>query len=439
MRSLFWRILGAFWLALVLMGALTYLLVRMFNQDDWVLNHHPGLKDFAPHWLNLYESGATEPALRYLQQQRQHYRIHTQILDENGISLTGPHSSRALAREAQQDQRPLPWRRITQEITGSTGQVYLFVYRIAHSELGAWQRKNGLRPISALIIALIVLTAMSLLLTLSITRPLNRLRNAVHDLGQTTYHQEQLSQLAKRRDELGVLAADFNHMGQRLQGLIKSQRQLLRDVSHELRSPLARLQIALALAERGNAEQRQALWPRLQRECERLDSLIDEILTLARLDQVQAPKQTIVIDQLLEKLRDDASLLAPEQSIDITGVKNLSYLGWPEVLQRALDNLLRNALRFNPYEKPIQIEVSQQPNYMIISVRDHGPGVSAEWLAQLGDSFFRVPGQAQQGYGLGLAIAKRAIEQHGGQLLFNNHPQGGFVAHVQLPLAALAI
>lgn len=434
MRSLFWRVLGAFWLALILTGALTYLLVRMFNQDDWVLNHHPGLVGFAPSWLNLYESGATQSALQHLQQQRQHYRIHTQILDENGASLTGPHSSRALAREEQHNKRSLPWRRITQEVTSSSGQAYLFVYRISNSELNAWQRNNALRPISALIIALIVLTAMSLLLTLSITRPLNRLRNAVHDLGQTTYHQEQLSQLAKRRDELGVLAADFNHMGQRLQGLISSQRQLLRDVSHELRSPLARLQVALALAERGNQTQRQALWPRLQRECKRLDGLIDEILTLARLDQVQTPKQTIVIDQLLEKLCDDANLLAPEQTIEVSAVKNLHYPGWPDLLQRALDNLLRNALRFNPPEKPIQIEVSQHDSHLTISVRDHGPGVSAEWFAQLGDSFFRVPGQDQQGYGLGLAIAKRAVEQHGGQLRFSNHPQGGFVASVQLPL-----
>ena len=328
----------------------------------------------------------------------------------------------------------LPWRRITQEITDSNGRSYLFVYRIAHSELGAWQRNNGLRPLSALAITLLVLTAMSLLLTLSITRPLNRLRDAVHDLGETTYQKDDLSQLAKRRDELGVLAADFNNMGQRLQGLIKSQRQLLRDVSHELRSPLARLQVALALAERGNEEQREALWPRLHLECERLNGLIDEILTLARLDQVQAPKQAISIDDLLHKLRDDATLLMPEQRIEITGAQGCNYLGWPELLQRALDNLLRNALRFNPQSQPIQIEVSQQATQLILSIRDYGPGVSDEWLSQLGESFFRVPGQAQQGYGLGLAIAKRSIEQHGGRLTFSHHAEGGFIATVQLPL-----
>ena len=111
------------------------------------------------------------------------------------------------------------------------------------------------------------------------------------------------------------------------------------------------------------------------------------------------------------------------------------YNGWPDVLQRALDNLLRNALRFNPAPEPIEITVSQWQDFISISIRDHGPGIGKEWLGQLGDSFFRAPGQVQQGYGLGLAIAKRAIEQHGGLLKFGNHPDGGFIATVELPIA----
>ena len=434
MRSLFWRILGAFWLALIVTGALTYLLVRMFNQDDWILNHHPSLKDFASTWLQLHESGEQQQAEQFLQQQKHHYRIETQILDENGLSLGRDISPRSAALEAKRGMHRLPWRRITQEITDSSGLSYLFVYRIPHSELGAWQRSDGLRPISALIIALIVLTLMSLLLTISITRPLNRLRDAVHDLGQTSYQHHQLAKLATRRDELGTLAADFNHMGQRLQGLISSQRQLLRDVSHELRSPLARLQIALALAERGSPEQQQALWPRLHLECQRLDGLINEILTLARLDQEQTAKQPIDIAGLLNKLRDDAQLLQPEQTILINAANSCSYMGWADSLRRALDNLLRNALRFNPASQPIEIVVQQQAQTLTISIRDHGLGVSEQWLDKLGDTFFRAPGQAQAGYGLGLAIAKRAVQQHDGQLNFANHPQGGFIATLQLPI-----
>lgn len=433
-RSLFWRVFGAFWLALVLMGALTYLLVRMFNQDDWILNQHPGLKNFAATWLELYESGQSAAALDYLQQHRRNYRIETQVFNETGVSLGAELSRRSLALEARRSMHRLPWRRITQEVTGSSGQNYLFIYRIARSELSGY----GLRPWGALLIALVVLSLMSALLTLSITRPLSRLRHAVHDLGHTSYQQEGLSQLAKRRDELGVLAADFNRMGQRLQGLIGSQRQLLRDVSHELRSPLARLQIALALAERGSQEEQAALWPRLHLECERLDGLINEILTLARLDQVHTQKEPVDILTLLNKLKDDAALLAPEQKITIRHGHHSAYHGWPELLHRALDNLLRNALRFNPAQQPVAIEVQQTNANLIISIRDQGPGVNEEFLSQLGNSFFRVPGQTQQGYGLGLAIAKRAIEQHGGRLQFANHPDGGFIATVILPLTEIS-
>jgi len=411
------------------MGGLTYLLVRIFNQDQWILNQHPGLKDFANNWLEHYESGDRRSAVEYLQQHRQSYRIETQILDASGTPLDLGVSPRVISPATRRSAHRSTWRTITQEVTGNNEHDYLFVYRIARSELS----HVGFRPWGALLIAFLVLTLMSILVTLSITRPLNRLRHAVHDLGQTSYQKDSLKRLAKRGDELGVLAADFNRMGQRLQGLIESQRQLLRDVSHELRSPLARLQIALALAERGSPAEQAKLWPRLHLECQRLDGLIDEILTLARLDQVQTEKQSIDIKQLLDKLKEDASLLAPEQVITIRQAHSYTYQGWPSLLQRALDNLLRNALRFNPAGQPIKITVEQTADALLIQIQDHGPGVSEEYLPQLGNSFFRVPGQQQQGYGLGLAIAKRAVEQHSGQLQFSNHSAGGFIASVILP------
>jgi signal transduction histidine kinase len=197
------------------------------------------------------------------------------VLDDSGDPWCPalPAPRRRLRGAPAQRRRRLPWRRLTEEYTSpKTGDTYLLIYRIPHPELDAWHRESLIWPLSALGIALVVLTLFSLLVTLSITRPLSRLRGAVHDLGQTTYQQNSLARLANRRDEFGVLANDFNRMGARLQSLIGSQRQLLRDVSHELRSPLARLRIALALAERANPEEREALWPRLTRECDRLEA-----------------------------------------------------------------------------------------------------------------------------------------------------------------------
>lgn len=439
MRSLFWRIFASFWLAVALVAGLSMLLGRALDQDAWVLGRHPALKDVAELWSQLYERNGPEAAQQFLEKRKQRYRVNIQVLNEEGQALVyGTFPPRAAAFEARHDNpKRLPWRRITEEYRSpATGETYLFIYRIPHPEMMAWHRDSLFWPLSALAIALVVLTAISLLLTLSITRPLGRLRGAVHDLGQAAYQQNSLARLAGRGDEFGVLARDFNRMGSRLQDLIGSQRQLLRDVSHELRSPLARLRVALALTERAEPAQREQLWGRLTQECDRLEALISEILALARLDADPGTAQPINLRQLLDGLLEDAALAAPEQRIQVRmDGRAIALRGWPDMLGRALDNLLRNALRFNPVEQPIEIEVSQQDGQLRIAVRDHGPGAPAEILERLGEPFFRAPQQSAPGHGLGLAIARRAAERHEGRLLLANHPQGGFIATLELPLA----
>jgi two-component system OmpR family sensor kinase len=437
-RSLFWRILASFWLAIALVAGLSILLGHMLNQDAWILSRHPGLNKLPQTWTELYESQGEDAAQDYLQNLKRKYHIDVQVLNESGDPVVrGTFSPRAAALEARQgdDSRQLPWRRLTSEYTSEkTGENYLLIYRIPHPELDAWHRDSLMWPLSALGIALVVLTLFSLLVTLSITRPLSRLRGAVHDLGQTTYQQNSLAQLANRRDEFGVLANDFNRMGARLQSLISSQRQLLRDVSHELRSPLARLRIALALAERAEPAERDKLWPRLSRECDRLEALISEILALARLDADFGSAEPVDLNHLLLRLKNDATLDGGDQQIQVSVQEDLQLQGWPDMLERALDNLLRNALRFNPTGEPIEMQALRVGDRLQLSVRDHGPGVADEHLAQLGEPFYRAPGQTAPGHGLGLAIAKRAAQRHGGDLVLGNHPQGGFIATLDLPV-----
>lgn len=438
MRSLFWRILASFWLAIALVAGLSILLGHMLNQDAWILSRHPGLNSLAKNWTQRYEQQGPDAAQHYLEQRKRRYNIDTQVLNDAGEAVVpGTFPRRAAVFEARRgkDDRQLPWRRLTEEFTSpNSGETYLLIYRIPHPELDAWHRESLIWPLSALGIALVVLTLFSLLVTLSITRPLSRLRGAVHDLGQASYQQNSLARLASRRDEFGVLANDFNRMGSRLQSLIGSQRQLLRDVSHELRSPLARLRIALALAERAEPEQRETYWPRLTRECDRLEALISEILELARVDAEQAHAEPLDLNALLSAVCKDAQLSAPEQQIRLQEVPDLNLQGWPTLVERALDNLLRNALRFSPPGQPIEVTASRENDQITLSVRDHGPGVAAEHLEQLGKPFFRAPGQSAPGHGLGLAIARRAVERHGGTLQLSNHPQGGFMAEMVLPV-----
>jgi len=436
-RSLFWRIFASFWLAIVLVAGLSMLLGRVLNQDAWILSQHPALQGVPENWVRIYEREGQQAAQDYLEQRKRDFHIDTQVLDDNGNALiqgTFPRRAAAFEKRQHDDPRRLPWRRITADYTSPSGETYLFIYRIPHPELDNWHRGSLLWPLSALFIALVVLTALSLLLTLSITRPLGQLRGAVHDLGQAAYQQHTLARLANRRDEFGVLAGDFNRMGERLQDLITSQRQLLRDVSHELRSPLARLRIALALAERAGPEERAKLWPRLERECDRLEALISEILALARMDANLGAAQPVEIAALLNNRQEEAQLNEAEQTVTVEVEPGLTLAGWPDMLERALDNLLRNALRFNPAGQAIELRAEREGEQVRLSVRDHGPGVLPEHVARLGEPFFRAPEQSAPGHGLGLAIARRAAERHGGTLELANHADGGFVASLVLPV-----
>ncbi|WXL27324.1 HAMP domain-containing sensor histidine kinase [Ectopseudomonas mendocina] len=441
MRSLFWRVFASFWLAIALAAGFSLLLGRVINQDAWLLSQHPALKGLAEQWTQHYENNGPKDSQNLLEQRKREHRVDVQVLDENGAPVVkGTFPPRAAAYEARhRNEKRLPWRRLSLDYTSpQTGETYLFIYRIPMPEVLEWQRQSLLWPVSAICIALLVVTLISLWLTLSITRPLNRLRGAVHDLGQTAYQQSSLAELAKRRDELGTLAADFNRMGERVQGLIGSQRQLLRDVSHELRSPLARLRIALALSERADPAEREKYWPRLTQECDRLEALISEILALARLDAEPGSIQTIHVREMLSKLQEDARIEAPEQQIRVESEAHLALSGWPDMLQRAMENLLRNALRFSPTDKPIELIARQEGDEIRLSVRDHGPGVAEEHLARLHEPFFRAPDQGANGHGLGLAIARRAAERHGGQLILANHAAGGFIATLRLPLKPAA-
>jgi signal transduction histidine kinase len=167
--------------------------------------------------------------------------------------------------------------------------------------------------------------------------------------------------------------------------------------------------------------------------------LISEILVLARVDADNASAEEVDLTALLNTLQKDAQLGSPEQNVRLEAEPQLNLKGWPTMIERAVDNLLRNAQRFNPVGQPIEMQALRQGDRIVVSVRDHGPGVEAEHLNQLGEPFYRAPGQTAAGHGLGLAIARRAAERHGGSLVLANHPQGGFIASLELPLVPGAV
>jgi two-component system sensor histidine kinase CpxA len=243
-----------------------------------------------------------------------------------------------------------------------------------------------------------------------------------------------------RHDELGDLARDFDAMATRLEALVEGQRRLVRDVSHELRSPLARLRVALELArDRAGAEAAPAL-DRIEHESERLDALVQQILTLSRLDAASAParRERVDVAELAESVAADASFEAEARRVEVAVAAGGAAVveGDPDALRSALDNVVRNAVRHTGEASTVRIAVEAGATAVTVAVDDQGPGVPGAALGSLFEPFFRVEEARERdrgGAGLGLAIAARAVRLHGGDIVARNRREGGLVVTISLP------
>ncbi|HEX4880001.1 MAG TPA: ATP-binding protein [Limnobacter sp.] len=272
-------------------------------------------------------------------------------------------------------------------------------------------------------------------LAYTFSRPLNRLKNAFREAGRGRLG-VRISEGAKRTDEIGELLRGFDHMASEIESRIQQQKTLLHDVSHELRSPLARLNLAVGLA-RQRPDQLESSLCRIETEAERLDHLIGELLDLSRLESEQRERtQPLhnVLDLLLGVV-DDARFEAEQQGKRVVYTGSLDFFNWPcepDVLQRAFDNVIRNAIKHTAAGGVVEVEChAARARGVCIRIMDRGPGVPAQAVHKLFTPFFKQGDQA--GHGLGLAIAKRAIERHGGQIVASARPGGGMVFAIDLP------
>lgn len=242
-----------------------------------------------------------------------------------------------------------------------------------------------------------------------------------------------------RRDELADLGRDFDRMSERLQGLVEGQQRLLHDVSHEMRSPLARLQAAIGLARQQPARLADSL-QRIEREGERMDRLVGELLTLSRLGAGAAlPQEAVEVGELLADIVMDARFEGAARGLQIAfdpGPPAVVRANG-ELLQRAIENVVRNALRHSPERGTVSIAAGQRTGgRLVVRIADQGPGVPDDQLAAIFQPFVRGEGAAGGGHGLGLAIAQRAIAAMGGSIGAARGTAGGLVVSIELPLAA---
>ncbi|MEG0010270.1 MAG: ATP-binding protein [Aeromonas sp.] len=288
-------------------------------------------------------------------------------------------------------------------------------------------------PIQILGIAMLVSTPLCLLLAWRLTRPILQLQQSVSQLAQGKL-ETKVPNLG-RRDEIGQLADHVSYMVDTLKNMIQKQKQLLSDISHELRSPLTRIQLAQALIRRKQGDSSELA--RIEAEIGRLDKLIGDLLDLSRVQQhVEAPVLLPLAD-LLEPILDDAVFEAHQngKQLRLPPLPTESLKMWPELLARALENPLRNALKYA--REYIKVDWYREGREWVMTIRDDGPGVPVEQQAQLFLPFFRVDDARNAktgGTGLGLAIAAEAIARHGGSIRASSNQPNGLVITIRLPL-----
>ena len=369
---------------------------------------------------SAYETGGRPALQAFLDTLQRVYHAHGILADENGRDvLTNQDRSDLVARARR---RPRLFFRVGENsvarIAGD-GRYWFFLL-VPRVTIGMW----FLTPDHLFFGGAAILLCYCLALYL--TSPVRALQKAVERFG----HGDLAARApTHRRDELGRLAAAFNRMAGRIETLMAAERRLLLDISHELRSPLARLGVAVELARSG--DDRDAALNRIQKESDRLNSLVGQLLQVTRAegDPSSLRADPIRLDELVQQLVEDAHIEADARGcrIEYNTREPLTVEGDPELLRRSIENVLRNAIRYSPRDSAIEISVRRAGGNAEVRVRDHGPGVPEEALGRLFDAFYRVETDRNRnsgGIGLGLSIARRAIELHKGTIQARNANPG---------------
>jgi two-component system sensor histidine kinase CpxA len=275
-----------------------------------------------------------------------------------------------------------------------------------------------------------------------LTIPLLKLRTTTNELAGGNLGARVATRLTKRRDEVGQLGRDFNVMAERLESMVKAQQRLLGDISHELRSPLARLGVALGLARQRSGSEAQGALDRIERESDNLNEMISHLLTLTRLESGTDSRKRTEVDlaALVREVAEDADFEArsANRAVQVVSSDNCSINGVEELLRSAVENVVRNAVRYTPEGTAVEVALRRQNGSAVISVRDRGNGVPEDALEEIFRPFYRTEDardrQSGGGTGLGLAITERAMRMHGGSVRAANAADGGLSVEMRLNL-----
>ena len=273
-----------------------------------------------------------------------------------------------------------------------------------------------------------------------LTSPIVKLRRATKQLAAGELNTRVGEKSAKGGDELAQLAIDFDEMAERIESLVTSEKRLTQDISHELRSPLARLNVALEIAKRKANIEAKPMLDRIEIESQRLNEMISRLLILSKLESggQELEKQSVNLRKLIEEITEDADFeaQAKNKSVKITSIEDSRFRGNENLLRSAVENVLRNAVRYTKEKTAVEVSLNNQNGAAFIEIADHGGGVPETELENLFRPFYRV-GEARErksgGVGLGLAIAQRAVFAHRGTIKAQN-TNDGLRVEIKLPL-----
>ena len=434
MKSLFAKILLWFWftLAITVVGSA---FISALNVNENASDERAPVARLVTFQLeearSAYEIGGRPGLQAFLDTLHRVYDARGILTDETGRDLLTNQDRSELMRRAR-----LPY--FYQIFRTGDAMVaraaddgrYWFFFIVPRVRVGSW----FLLPEHIFVMAAGVL--LCYWLALYLTSPVRKLEKAVERFGRGDLSARVGS---NRSDELGQLARTFDRMAGRIETLLTAERRLLQDISHELRSPLARLGVAVELARSGD-DANLAL-DRIQKESDRLNALVGQLLQVTRAegDPSSLGHAPLRLDELVRQLVEDSSMEADAHGCELKYEKRepVTVAGDSELLRRAVENVIRNAIRHAPRKTAVEVSLARDDGKAVVGVRDQGSGVPEEALPRLFDAFYRVEGdrdRASGGIGLGLSIARRAMELHKGSIRARN-ARPGLEVEMELPVA----
>jgi two-component system sensor histidine kinase CpxA len=444
--NLFWKIFFSFMIAMTItsVGAI-YVSFQMANQPITLADFEGRDRIIREVSAALARGGERELKYWLYNNPRPARGTVLLVTNERGDELLG----RAMPRELRQLLRFRPGTRrpdvppnlrpmqLTPTLTGPNSEEYRLLFARAPVTIFGILMWPGTQ-VAVLTIAVIAAAVMSLLLARYVSSPIVRLQKASRSLAAGALHARVGAPFTRRRDEVGTLARDFDAMAERIEALVTSKETLLRDVSHELRSPLARIRMALALAQRRAGQESQTDLDRIEREAERLDALVGQVMTLTRLRTASEPRRDVVrLNELIAEVVDDARFEYPDARIDYSAAGEALLRGDADGLKSAVENVVRNALIYGDRSQPVEVALETRGATVTIRIRDRGPGVPEAELSRIFEPFYRTDksrDHRQDGQGIGLAITTRVMELHRGTVTARNRPEGGLEITLELPL-----